>query len=69
MSVITQAQKDQGTQYCQHLGQPTWTAYDARGIPLTRVCDLCEKAKLSVYRPEVLHDSNYYTDERIEEDY
>ena len=31
-----------------------WWANDARGIPLTKVCDKCEKEKLSVYRPEIL---------------
>lgn len=45
-------------------------AYDARGIPLCRVCPTCEKRKLSRYRPEVLDDSNYEADEPIEpEDY
>lgn len=32
----------------------SWWEYDARGIPLCRVCDKCEKEKLSKYRPEIL---------------
>ena len=32
----------------------SWPEYDARGIYLCRVCDLCRKAKLSIYRPEIL---------------
>jgi hypothetical protein len=43
-------------------------ANDARGIPLARICPACEEQKLSVYRPEVLTDSNYYADEQIEPD-
>ena len=46
----------------------SWWEYDARGIPLARVCDTCEKEVLSKYRPEVLTDSNYYADEPIEEE-
>lgn len=34
--------------------EPSWWAHDARGIPLCRVCDRCERQKLSVYRPEIL---------------
>ena len=45
--------------------EDSWWEYDARGIPLARVCDICAHAKLSVYRPEVLSDPNYYTDEPI----
>jgi hypothetical protein len=45
-------------------------AYDARGIPLCRVCAHCRKDRLSKYRPEVLTDSNYDTfGEQIDEDY
>jgi hypothetical protein len=32
----------------------SWWAYDAKGIPLCRVCDECREAKLSRYRPEIL---------------
>jgi hypothetical protein len=43
-------------------------ALDARGIPLRRVCERCEKEKLSGYRADVLTDPNYWHDEPIEED-
>ena len=39
---------------------------DARGIYICRVCDQCRDAKLKGYRPEVLTDPNYETDEPIE---
>ena len=45
----------------------SWWKYDARGIPLCRVCDKCRKAKLAEYQPNVLTDPNYWTDEAIEE--
>ena len=45
----------------------SWPEHDARGIFLCRVCDNCKQDKLSKYRPEVLTDSNYYTDEPIDE--
>ena len=35
--------------------QGSWWAHDAQGIPLARVCDTCVDAKLSTYRPEILH--------------
>lgn len=55
---------------CDHAGQDSWWEYDARGIPLCKVCDKCQRAKLSAYRPDVLTDSNYEADEPIEpEDY
>lgn len=41
-------------------------AYDARGIELCRVCPECRETKLSVYRPEVLTDPNYWVDEPID---
>lgn len=34
--------------------EPSWWAYDARGIPLCRVCSSCQREKLSRYRPEIL---------------
>ena len=48
--------------------EESWWEYDARGIPLCRVCDSCKKEKLSAYRPEVLNDANYEADEDIEPD-
>jgi len=55
---------------CDHTKENSWWEYDARGIPLCRVCDNCKAAKLAAYRPDVLTDSNYEADEPIEpEDY
>ena len=50
-------------------GKPSWWENDARGIPLCRVCESCEKEKLARYRPDVLTDPNYWADEAIDEDY
>jgi hypothetical protein len=47
-------------------GKPSWWEYDARGIPLNRVCDDCRAEKLRHFRPEVLTDPNYEADEPIE---
>jgi hypothetical protein len=47
----------------------SWWAHDAQGIPLCRVCPVCEDAKLSRYRPEILTGySQADVDEPIEED-
>lgn len=43
--------------------------YDAKGIYVARVCDKCRQEKLSKYRPEIFQDSNYWTDEPVDEDY
>lgn len=43
--------------------------HDARGIPLVKVCDSCEKEKLKKYRPEVLTNSDYECCEEIDGDY
>lgn len=48
--------------------QASWWENDARGIPLCRVCPKCRAEKLKRYRPDVLNDPNYWTDEAIEED-
>lgn len=49
---------------------PSWWAYDARGIPLCRVCDACQREKLSRYRPEILTGYNESdVDELIDDDY
>lgn len=56
--------------YCQHEGRESWWEYDARGIELCKVCDKCKRAKLSMYRRDVLENSSYEADEAIEpEDY
>ena len=47
-------------------GEPSWWAYDARNIPLARVCTSCESRKLSTFRPDVLTDPNYDADEDID---
>lgn len=44
----------------------TWVEYDARGIPLGKVCAECREAKLKTYRPDVLTDPNYWSDEPID---
>ncbi|QWY83478.1 hypothetical protein [Rhizobium phage RHph_X2_28B] len=49
-------------------GKDSWWEYDARGIPLTRVCEDCKQRKLAGYRPDVLTNPNYEADESIEED-
>jgi hypothetical protein len=35
-------------------GDGSWWANDARGIPLKRVCEKCEREKLKEFRPDVL---------------
>lgn len=40
--------------------------HDARNIPLCRTCDDCHDTKMAGYRPDVLTDSNYWTDEEVE---
>jgi len=42
--------------------------YDARGIPLSRTCEDSHEEKMKTYRPDVLTDPNYWTDEDIDED-
>lgn len=51
-----------------HKCEYSWWEYDARGIPLCRVCDECKDEKLAQYRREVLVNPNYEADEPIEED-
>ena len=47
----------------------SWWAHDAQGIPLCRVCSICETAKLARYRPEILTGySQADVDEPIDED-
>jgi hypothetical protein len=49
-------------------GSPSRWHYDARGIELFRGCWRCAPDKLKRYRPEVLTDPDYITNEPIEED-
>lgn len=48
-------------------GKASWWEYDARGIPLARVCESCRNERLAQFRPEVLTDPNYECDEPIDE--
>jgi len=42
--------------------------YDARGIYCGKVCEDCEAELRQQFRPEIFTDSQYQTDEPIEED-
>jgi hypothetical protein len=42
--------------------------FDARGIELCPTCPKCHREKMARYRPDVLSDSNYWSDEPIEGD-
>jgi hypothetical protein len=48
--------------------KPKSAQYDARGIFLTYTCEDCHDRKMAGYRPDVLTDPAYWTDEPIEED-
>ena len=53
-----------------HVHEETWWEFDARGIPLCKVCDNCQDERLGGYRLDVLEDPSYWSDEPIEaEDY
>lgn len=55
-----------------HTKENSWWMNDAKGIPLSRVCECCVKVVQSTYRPEVLGISGKYEDvveEQIEDDY
>jgi hypothetical protein len=49
-------------------GKPKSAPYDARGIFLTYTCEDCHARKMAGYRPDVLTDPAYWTDEPIEPD-
>ena len=61
---MTMTTKCQGGQH----EQEAYWEYDARGIPLCKVCDACRAERLSRYRPEVRSNPNYEADENIEPD-
>jgi hypothetical protein len=42
--------------------------YDARGIFLTYTCEDCHDRKMAKYRPDVLTNPSYWTDEPIDDD-
>lgn len=50
-------------------GKNSWWENDARGIPLTRVCEDCKKEKLVKFKPEVLINPHYEADEPIEDEH
>lgn len=50
-----------------HDKQNSWWLNDAKGIPLSRVCDDCIEAVKSTYAPEVLGERGRYEDV-VEED-
>ncbi len=48
-------------------GDGSWWAHDAQGIELCRVCETCEQAALSRYRPEIIEGYDQHdVDEPIE---
>ncbi len=49
-------------------GLPSSWLHDARGIPVSRVCDSCVDKVKAKYRPDVFTDSAYWADEPIEEE-
>lgn len=54
---------------CREADEDSWEEYDAQGIYLCRVCDVCRKAKLSRYRPCILEGyTQADVDEPIEEE-
>ena len=55
-----------------HNKENSWWMNDARGIPLSRVCDDCIAVVKTQYKPEVLGEGGRYEDaieEQIEDDY
>lgn len=55
-------------EHCNHTQDESWWEYDARGIPLARVCERCVSRVLGTYRRDVLYDPGYETTEPIEEE-
>jgi len=49
-------------------GKMSWWLSDARGIPVSRVCEDCEKKIMAKYRPEIFTNPEYWTDEQVEPD-
>lgn len=46
-----------------HTKENSYWIYDARGIPVKRVCYLCEEKVKATYRPEIFDDPSYPTEE------
>jgi transcription elongation factor Elf1 len=59
--------EEEGDCFCGS-GLPRRELVDARGIFCAFVCDNCEERQRAEFRPEIFKDSNYETDEPIEED-
>ena len=55
---------DMSYHYCER--SEGWMEYDARGIPLTFVCEKCVHDKLKRYQRDVLTDPHYEADEMID---
>lgn len=46
----------------------TFNLFDARGIYISKVCTECVEQVKRKYRPDIFTDSNYWTDEPIDEE-
>jgi hypothetical protein len=60
MSNMTREQLHEHRQ--THTKENSWWLNDVRGIPLCRICDDCQEAACSQYKPEVLGLSGNYED-------
>ena len=49
----------------QHVREGTWWEYDGQGIPLCRVCAVCQEERLAQYRTAILSP---YTQDDVDED-
>lgn len=45
----------------------SWWEYDADGIPLCRVCDICRAEKMARYRPDIQTRSSRHYGETVDE--
>ena len=50
------------------LGQAALPTDDARGIFLTYTCDNCHDRKMAEFRPDVLTNPLYWTEEPVDDD-
>jgi len=49
-------------------GLESYVLNDARGLYVGRCCEKCEPKLRAKYRPDIFEDSNYWTDEPIDEE-
>jgi hypothetical protein len=49
-------------------GKPRSAQYDARGIFLTFTCEDCHHRRITEFRPDVLTDPDYWTEEPVDDD-